>query len=394
MDDKNVLTDEQVDEINEVIESADSPSRDAIEQSKEEAANEEVINHEEVVDVITDPNTGNPLPVNVDEEGDSKFNLFDKSFEELLADDSIQAQDINIDTVNITEENVKNVLEPLFEDFKGFSLADMTELINLSKRVMKDEKFAYYNSLPLSCKTVIDSMIGVKASEMGSMYKEGRNYVAHSLLKEIANNAIIDTTIYDFQKIMKETTAQFSDKIQQDEYWYSVRKYFTKTTLEKAEEYEANGKPEIAQRFRDVRESFVQSYTYEDMKGLYNAGKLRIKKIEVEKFKRTANEFNFMYKNSQNTIQNVEQLLPVLDKNTDDDITLDTIKKFIIAFIKFVQYKKLDPNSFKDHTFMYYFIYNILTIANYDHNNEEDIKFHFQLINNINSFMRLIQNKK
>ena len=384
----NTLTDEQVKELGDTLESVESPAR---KQLQEAIANgEEVIaNMSEVVNIYQNPD-GTNLPVNAND--NDGFNILDKSFEEILEDDSFSIDDIDPDTVDITKESVSNVIEPIFEDYKGISDEDVAVLVTLARRYMKNEKFSYYNSMPASIKIAIDSILGMKAPEMGSFNREGRNFIASSLLKEISNSAILNATIIDFQKTIEKTAAEATEEIRGDEYWFKVRDFFLTTAADKIQTHRNNGENEIADRYEAARNAFIESYTFEDLKKTYESGKLKVKKIEIEKFERTCHEFNFSYSKSQNAIRDITQVLPILQAQLDDDLTLDSIKRFVVIFIKYTRFKHMDPNNFFNHTYMYFFIYNILTISNYDRSNEDDTRFHFNYIKTLNNFVHEIQN--
>ena len=128
------------------------------------------------------------------------------------------------------------------------------------------------------------------------------------------------------------------------------------------------------------------------MLAAYKEGKIKVKKIQVEKFNRTCEEFNFKYQKTQNIINDIKTLLPKLDRVAAKHFDLDIIKEFIVIFINYV--KNMDVNNYKDHTFMYYFIYNINTVDYYDTEDAAQEAHHKQIINNINTFLQAIVDRK
>ena len=54
----------------------------------------------------------------------------------------------------------------------------------------------------------------------------------------------------------------------------------------------------------------------------------------------------------------------------------------------------MDPNDKIDHIFMYYFIHNITTLDFYDKENPEDVAFHDELLNNIDTFLADITERR
>ena len=143
-----------------------------------------------------------------------------------------------------------------------------------------------------------------------------------------------------------------------------------------------------------IRDAFIESYTFKEMRELYAKHKIKVKKIMLEKFKRTCMEFNVKYQKSQNIIQDVQLIERALDRHAAKKFDMVVINEFICVFILYTQMKNMDPNNIVDHTFMYYFIQNILTLDYYDKNNEKDAEFHDQLINNINMFLEDINNRR
>ena len=165
-------------------------------------------------------------------------------------------------------------------------------------------------------------------------------------------------------------------------------------TIERANKLREDGKDDKALQYEKVHDAFVESYMMSNMLDMYSRGKLRIRKIDIEKFKKTCNSFNFKYQNTTNVINDIHAVLPILDRMVDKKYDLDTIKEFICAFIKYTDVKNMRANNIVDHTFMYNWIFNIISLDMYDREDEDAIKFRDQLINNINGFLQIITDRK
>lgn len=151
-------------------------------------------------------------------------------------------------------------------------------------------------------------------------------------------------------------------------------------------------KPEDAEKLRKISKAFTQSYTLEDMYRMYrDTGKLRIKKIDIEKVTKLYSEFNYKYAKTKWTIRDISMLDPILDRHLPDYIDRVDIVKFLIVFCKYC--RNFSPDNIFEHTFMYYFITNICSLDIYDKNNKEDAEFYDQLLKNIVKFIELIQTK-
>lgn len=376
------LTDEDIAKLAETIDNIDSPSKELLKKAKEEASK----NHEgedSVANVIINPVTGNPMMVDEIAE-DEEDNL--QSFEEMLADDSIEAQDIKIEDVKIQDTTAKNIAETLF-GVKDLSIEDVDILVKAVERFKTGEKFAYYNALPNSIKTSIDRVLGNSevGPKMGNYLKEGKNYIASQLYREILSNDFTNTALYDLNKSISSIKKEATEEIKKDEYWNRTRKYFLEEIPEKIKEAEKNEDTNLIERLEKSRASFIESYTLKDMHDKWRHGKCKVKKIQIEKFKRTCEEFNLKYQKSQNLITDLRTIYTSLDRNVDKRIDADIIKEFICVFVNYV--KNMNPNDIYDHIFMYYFIYNINLLDMFKSSNEEDIKFRDELLNNINNFL-------
>ena len=391
-DNKPELTDEDIDQINDTIEevASDSATTKTTEEAKELESEYEPKLESAKTTLVTNPITGKPMLITEDQEDEDEDFL--PSFEEMLADDSIKPMDIDMDTVVIKAETIKPILAATFPN-THFSDEDIEKVRIAAEKQKRKEDFSYYESMPDSVKGAVNGMIGGEMqSKMGSFNKEGRNYIVQAMLDNIVQDEIVDKATYDMNKMIQKGMKDISEETKKDKYWEGSRAFFMSEIDNKIQKFEDEGKPEIAERFRQVKEAYRQSYTYENMLAAYKEGKIKVKKIQVEKFNRTCEEFNFKYQKTQNIINDIKTLLPKLDRVAAKHFDLNIIKEFIVIFINYV--KNMDVNDYKDHTFMYYFIYNINTVDYYDPENAEQEEHHKQIINNINTFLQAIVDRK
>ena len=380
LSEKGQLTDEDIETIAETINSVVSPGSELLEKAKEEASKPQQ-NISSAANIVINPMTGKPMSVvDFDDEEDD---IHLQSFEEMMADPTIKPVDIDISKVEISQDDVKNALAGYGTD-KDFSIEDYNKIIEAADRFKKKEKFSYYVSMPDCVKTMIDKVISTDlelASKMGNFRAEARNYVASELLRDIVSSATTNTALIDLDKFIKTSQAKASIEIKRDDYWRSTREYFLKTLPTIIEKMINDGKNDQADILTQAKDAFIQSYTYTDMMNKYKSGKIRIKKIQIEKFEKTCRDFNARYQKSQNIITELSLALSSLDRHAPKHYDIDVIKEFLCIFVNYT--RNMDPNNKIDHVFMYYFIYNITTLDFYNKENEEDVAFHDELLNNI-----------
>lgn len=385
LSEKGQLTDEDIETIAETINSVDSPGSELLEKAKEEASKPQQ-NTSSTANVVINPVTGKPMSIVDFDDEDDDIHL--QSFEEMMADPTIKPMDIDITKVEISQDDVKNALSGYSVD-KDFSVDDYNKIIEAANRYKKKEKFSYYVAMPDCIKTMIDRVISTDlelASKMGNFRAEARNYVASELLRDVVTSATTNTALIDLDKFIKTSQAKASKEIKSDDYWRSTREYFLKTLPTIIEKMVSDGKGDQADVLTKAREAFIQSYTYTDMMDKYKSGKIRVKKIQIEKFEKTCRDFNTRYQKSQNIITELSLALSSLDRHAPKHYDIDVLKEFLCIFVNYT--RNMDPNDKIDHVFMYYFIYNITTLDFYNKENEEDVAFHDELINNIDTCLK------
>lgn len=388
--DKDELTDEDIEKITAAIDEVGSPTTELLEKAKEEAAKPQE-NQNEVSNVVINPVTGKPMAVEEFDDDDSEL----QSFEEMMADPNIKPMDIDMAKITISEDDVKSALSGYSTDVSSFSLEDYDMIIKAADRFRNKEKFSYYNAMPEQIKTMINNIIASDlslASKMGNFVAEGRNYIASELLRDIITSAATNMAVIDLEKMIRVEKAKASEDMKSDEYWRCTREYFLKTLPAIADKILKTGDKEKAQPLLDAMDAYIESYTFIKMMDLYRKGKLRVKRIQIEKFKKTCTEFNLKYQKSQNLITDLSLALTALDRNAPKHYDIDILKEFLCIFVNYT--KNMDPNNKVDHVFMYYFIHNITTLDFYDKENPEDVAFHDELLNNIDTFLADITERR
>lgn len=388
--DKTELTDDDIEKIASAIDEVGSPSSEMLDKAKEEAAKPQE-NQTEVANVVINPVTGKPMAVEEFGEDDTEL----QSFEEMLADPSVKPMDIDMAKVSISEDDVKSALVGFSTEFGSLSREDYNMILKAADRFRNKEKFSYYNAMPEPVKTLINNVVASDlglASKMGNFVAEGRNYIASELLRDIVNSAATNMAAIDLEKMIKVGQAKASKDMKSDKYWRGTREYFLKTLPDIADKILKTGDKETAEPLLKATDAFIESYTYIKMMELYRRGKLRVKRIQIEKFKKTCTEFNLKYQKSQNVITELSLALTALDRHAPKHYDIDILKEFLCIFVNYTRH--MDPNDKIDHIFMYYFIHNITTLDFYDKENPEDVAFHDELLNNIDTFLADITERR
>lgn len=396
----STLTDEQVEEIADALSKVDvSPDTALYNKIREEERDEEK-GFSVVESPIINPSNG-MTAFSSSTDQNNKYN-FD---EDVNIDDIMNLDNVETDItkVEITQDSLQKAIDKIYPGIK-VDEEDIVTLLSLANRYNKGESFSYYQSMPDNIKSSINVVLGDVSPEMGPYVKEGRNFVAKQLLDSIVEQSVMDTATRDMNIAAMNTVSEFNNLSKESltEFFKLQKTQFEVNYPAQADNYEkALAAGEIDEKdvekikraitvYRGVANSFKQAYMYTEMMEAYRAGKIKVKPIQISKIKRTCDEFNYKYQKSINTINDIKFIITTLDRHADPDIDIDTIKKFVCIFINYTKNKK--PDDVVDHTFMYYFVKNIISLDQYDHTSEEENEFYTELLDRLNSIFKEIQN--
>lgn len=326
-------------------------------------------------------------------ENDEEEEDIDAAWEQLV-EELKDAEDFKF-----TKENVSPIVSSLkYSDGKS-PLAD-TEIDKLATMITNfgaGEK-PKFDDLPAYFQNQIVHTI------MDSSSESGNNYTMNLELKQQMTEAFI-TNVYqevlasEYQSVTSDLNTNIKT-IMHDELGKAVSDDRGKQHKIMLEQFPIiasrikNDEPEKAEAMLKISKAYKQAFTLEDMYNSYAKGKPKVKKIDVEKLHRLSNSFNGKYANNKWSIQDVQALVPILDRNLRDDYNINTIKAFVAIFIRYTM--NMNPNNLEDHVFMYYVIYNIASLDLYrggDGLKEEDKKFYEELLEILDKFMVLIEDR-
>lgn len=387
------LSEEQVEDIADTLSEIGESNHSVQELRDAQKAAEEFDGEGEVGEgvAVIDPSTGKVKDV-LDIESTS---FADITLDDVLNDDSIIAEPVKPENAIVNEESILTVTKDLFamnEENSPLTVMDIQMITAATDRYKKGEKFPYYNAMPQAIKDQINAGIssGEPGLNMGSFLKQGRNYAAEQFLEYIVRESVMNTEIIDLQHSMHKVMAEGREELNKTMTTMNTtqKKYYEETILETAAKLEEHGETEKAELLKRCSRNYIQAYTYEDFLSMYQRGKIKVKPIQIDKFNRTCAEFNMKYKDSKTSITDISTVVPVLDRHADKKYDLVVLKEFVCAFVNYTMNMK--ATNIDDHIFMYFFITNILSFDYYDENNEEDKKFHDDLLNTINNFLEII----
>lgn len=383
------LTDDEINIIMEAI--GEVPVDEALAEAKQSAITSDLKDTAVTASVTLDPDTGKPKMVDEVDLDDENI----KSFEELLDSEGIELPDVDIDKMIMkyaicTFFAIDNTDEAL--ELNGITdevmdqVSKIIEKFELYKKTGK--KFSYYNAMPDAIKTQIERFQGSNAlNAVGNMNREARNYITACFMNSIIECNVGEVLADDLNK----SIAKMNKELAEDDAWGETRRYFSEDLPQLIAGLEKDGEMEKAEKGRHVLASFKESCEHNLL--IEAIPTLKIRHIDLEEFEKYCESFNDLYKDNTYQITDITQAYATLCRCKHFDADEDTYKEVIGYFIEYTKKNKLDPNNIVDHTYMYYFIQNIVTLDFFNPNNEDDVKFHAMLIDNLNKLIDTVKAK-
>ena len=356
---ENKLTEEQVEQINEVMEESvkenkelssikEMPSNNGVEENEGNTEEGEM----KLAQINIDPNTGEHRIIKTIEDEDT---VDSQTFEELVAD--IESGKIKVDTDNspITEKELKDIVE-LDEDGNiDFTNEEYKTLLSIVNRRQNGEDFNIYKLLPNPIKKVINETIGISedSSIVTKEIRTIRNSMAESYIDQYIINASIARARGDLNKEMESL---FKDT-QQDIAEYTVG-YTAERNRAYREQVEAMEDEEKKERLLKVLDTIDSAYSLDPLKEF--AKNCKIKKYDIENPKNYFRDFINKYSKSEYNIYDIKLTLPILERKIVDNEKYNNadVVAFLVCFCKYI--RNFNSDNIVEHSFMYYVIYNIV----------------------------------
>ncbi len=383
---KETLTDEQVDIIAETLSETakEQPSFKELQQAKEDAANntDELVS--EVHNMSIDPTTGNITSIF---DNDDFENL---TLEDIYNDDSISVESINPENVTINNAGIDTVIGDIYGDDNPLTLEDYNKITYAVDIYKTGKTGSWYNMLPKVIQDKNDAQVGAAPEYSGSFIKQAKKYAAEQFLEFILRECTMDNQIVDLQHSIQTSMTEAKGELSEsyNELRKSQKQYYEVRMLDMANQLEEHGETNKAEMLRECSTNYIESYSLTSLIEAYKSKKVKLKKIQVEKFDRCCREFNSKYTNTKLAISDISMLLPVLDRHLDKKYDLNIIKAFIVIFINYTMNMK--PDNIAEHTFMYYFVNNILSFDYIVEADEVDVDLHKNLKETIENMLKVI----
>lgn len=383
------LTDEQVDQINQNLESAreenpnlkfikDLPSNNGVEESQGDENG-----YSESTTVTVNPNNGVILPTA--EKGIQ--NGSDTSFEQMLKDSEERVKNNVSEKVVITEEDIKDQTknDELFKEL-NLSSEDVVMILNATKRYQNKEDFNIYRALPESVQNSIQKYcasagFGDKSSQSNSV----RNSIAEAIIDSFVTNITVNKYAMDFQNEMNEIENQINKEFSKMFIDYTQsREEYVKALVEKV------GDESKKALIGDVLDAVHDGFALERIKIAARENRIpKIKRFDIQKPSRSFDSFNGKYMKSTYNIYSIYTACKTLSRHMKDTDENDVIL-FFVAIAKFCM--NYTPENAVEHAFMYYAMYNPLLLDIYK--GEDYDKFAEQYIGNVKEIIALLKEGK
>lgn len=391
----NKITDEQVEEVLEAIRSIKDPIADEIANypsnrgilERPVGSAEDIDIPESKVMTLQDPITGR-FKVTGDM---SEYNESDsKSFDDILDTESFSKNKIAIDPV---------LLYNKIRDLYKLPVEESQELANMVVRYNNDKTdLPIFSELPKLIKDIINSQCVAN----NIINKGARNDIIKMLLDNIIEDYDSENNNIDIDKILDEYNKQLAQsdpelrKIAVDtfnEYNIAAYKHKKHGLYEMAEKVKDTD-PEKAANIIKVAESYTEAEELNLFKESIKDKKIKIRKIDLEKYNKVFKRFNYRYENSKLNIYDISSCPHVLDRHLDKEkYSTDDIVKLCVYFCKYCD--NMSPDNIFEHMFMYYFVYNIVTLdfTGSPDADEESKEFYNRVIDNLSACIDLLNNR-
>ena len=265
----------------------------------------------------------------------------------------------------VSDEVIKEMLAEIGNGSKNAS----TAMASLIARRMSGEDFDVYEAMPDEYKRQVNmiqadavdkaSRRGIKASNVYS-----RKVIAAMMLdemiadfkKSINTQIDLDTILSGFDKDVKKISDEFSTELGGMMMSFDEeRKAEIDAAIKRCEE---SGKTEAIEKLKAMRDTIDDAYNLD--KFIEFCKTCKIKNIEAkEPDKRVFTYFNSKYEKHRYTINDIRSCPSILDRHlTEYNHIQNTL--LCVAFCKYCQ--NMSPDNMNEHTFMYYFIRNIIAI--------------------------------
>ena len=269
----------------------------------------------------------------------------------------------NTNNIPLTIEEIKKLVSTSDINYKELDeLEDGLKVNDLIQRKIKGKKITY-EELPKFLKRTVEDIAIQSADKAPSFaYLNNRsnlNYISNLLIQQLVDEynkknigIDIDTMLKgfdEFDKMQNDISKEFGDMLMTFD---DERKAEIDAAIERCKK---EGKEDSIEKLQKMKDVIDDAYNLDKFSEFCK--KVRIKKFDLEKPKKVFLSFNSKYEKHANNINDIQYCPIVLDRHLEDH---NSNLKLCLAFCKYCM--NFSPDNIEDHTFMYYFIRNIILI--------------------------------
>lgn len=372
---KNTITNEQFDEIMNVIDENTSQQVKDLRELHEKVESEDNSNYPLEAEVVsTNPNDEsikNFITVNENGFIETDMSIFDVSDEQI--EESI-------------EKEFNNSTTKIAVDKYGIDESLIIELIPIINEYRKDDQYPVWSHMSEEMKAYIRKM-SLEAN--GPIDPKYYPKLAKELIATITEEIEDDMNNIDIQKSLDELL-NIPNIL--DLYSEHVNELMNKSILETIEEIK-DTEPEKAEQLGRIREEFNYAYTLDRLKEAYdNTTRIRKKvRKDYEKWETYCKDVNYANRKTRFKISDAAQMYGALCHifEEDPDVGETDIKKFIVLLC--MSLENTDMENIISASYVYYLIKNIIVLKFVEEGKTDYSK---QLISNIKEVINLIYIKE
>ncbi len=274
-------------------------------------------------------------------------------------DDFSHLDNIDADLEKLTEEKIKNDLNSKF----NLSDEEALQFASIISRIRNNEEFNVYDELPEQLKEYINKSI--PKNDIPANQKHAYlNSVSTLMIQELISDSEFDALSIDLEKAMKELLPTPLEMYSETNKDYIENEFLT--VAEKIKDTE----PEKAKNLLEMRDGFINAYTFENMYNLLNTTNIINKVRKADKlWSRIENEYKRVAKVCKFKLYPLEEtkndLIKIgLTKNAAERLCALFVYTYTHGIENYSD--ETEYNSIKRNSFANYFELNMrnLTIMN------------------------------
>lgn len=339
MDNKTILTENQLNEVTKVLEENKNETDLLLEQIEKEHENDD--NSNKPLEQGEGIYAGDGVILESNDSKTLEFNHFDN---------------INSDIEDIIDNNLKDSISSNYD----MSEEDVIKFTNLILKVRHNKKIDIYNELPEKLKNhIIDMANEQKIPE--NLKEQFLQYSAKMIINELIDDVELNSLSIDLEKAMKELIPTPSEMYSETNRDYIENEF--PVIAEKIKDED----PIKAQNLLDMRQGFIDSYTFEPMYKLLDNSKI-VKNIRRadKTWKRIDNEYISVAAKCKFNLHPLSDILKSLIKIGYSDIeSKRIITLFVYTYTNNIEdyNDELEYNNIYRNSFANYFEANISNLA-------------------------------